>query len=388
MPAVSKPRNRSKAPAPAAPVGRRWFEITNLAEEGYAELKLYGYIGDPTQSRDYWTGEMVENDGAAGTLNEFSAALEALGDVKKIQLSIFSQGGDWSTGVGIHNLLIRHPAKKIAIIDGLCASAATYPAMACAEIRIPSNASMLIHDAENFVYGNAAALRNEADNIDNISNNIAALYATRTGKSVEELRAIMAAGKYLTGEQCVEMGLADTLIEPIAGLAARAGSLQPTNAAELRHAPAEILALFDMSAISNANRSPLPIMPASTPAPAPAAPAAPAPVVAAAPAAEAPVNEVTPVTPTNVAPVNAATPVITLTQEQLQGMITNAAQAAVTAHVTNQTALAAHGVTPQNLGGAQPVANVVPAEDAPKNQNKSALGMVTNAWTPAAVKKP
>jgi ATP-dependent protease ClpP protease subunit len=338
--------NRTLGAQTTAPANKRWFQITNLAEEGYAEIKLYGYIGNPKQSRDYWTGEMVEDDDAAGTLNEFSAALEALGDVKKIQLSIFSQGGDWSTGVGMHNLLIRHPAKKIAIIDGLCASAATYPAMACAEIRIPSNASMLAHDAENGVYGNAAALRNEAENLDNISNSVAALYAKRTGKTVEEMRAMMAEGKYLTGEQCVEMGLADTLIEPITGLAARAGSLQPTNVAELRNAPAEVLALFDMSAISNAARVPLPIAPMQTTAPAPtnAAPSTTAPAVSAAPVIE------TPAAPA--APVNAA--------PDLATQITNAVNAAVAplqAEITRLGSLAAHNVTPQNLGGAQPIAN-------------------------------
>ena len=38
--------------------------------------------------------------------------LEALGDVKKLQLSIFSEGGDVFTGMAMHNLLVRHPAKK------------------------------------------------------------------------------------------------------------------------------------------------------------------------------------------------------------------------------------------------------------------------------------
>lgn len=245
MPVKRLPKNKSAEPS------KKWFEIKNLAEAGTAEIRLRGLIGNAKQYRDYWSDEMVDDPEAAGTLNEFEAELLALGDVKNLQVSIFSQGGDWATGVAIHNLLIRHPANKVCVIDGLCASAATYAAMACDEIKIPSNASMLIHEASGCECGNAADLRAYADNLDSISNNIAELYAARTGKPVDELRNIMATDRYLSGKECVDLGLADTLIEPLANLAQRAGSLQPVNTASLRSAPAEVLALFDMRAVSN-----------------------------------------------------------------------------------------------------------------------------------------
>ncbi len=388
--AASRPTNRKAATAPStAPAQnrRRWFEFTNLAEQNAAKICLYGYIGEPREYRDYWTGEMISNPDGAGTLQEFADELEAIGAVQSMHVYIFSQGGDWATGVAIHNLLVRHPASKICVIDGLCASAATYAAMACGEIQIPSNASMLIHDASGGVYGKAADVRAYADELDGISNNIAELYAARSGRPVDEIRALMKEDRYRFGPECVEIGIADTLIEPLANLAQRAGSLAPANSASLQSAPAEVLALFDMRGFANAtanrpshNMKPKPsalLNAASDPA-APAGgqaggstatPSAPAPATAAAAPAPAPA----PATPTNVVPPApaAAAPanVVQLTQEQLQGMINTAVTNAVTplqAEITRITALNQAGISPQNLGGAQPATNVAPPADAPK----------------------
>jgi len=357
----AKPRvqNRKSSPAPSPSVPR-WFEIKNLAEPGFAEIRLRGLIGEPRTYRDYWSGEQVDNAGAAGTLAEFEAELQSLGEVKNLQVSIFSQGGDWATGVAIHNLLIRHPAEKVCIIDGLCASAATYAAMACHEIRIPSNASLLIHEASNMAFGTAADLRATADDLDNISQNIAELYAARSGKPVDEIRALMAEDRYLSGQECIDLGLADTLIEPLANLAARNGSLQPTNSVSLQNAPAEILALFDMRALASATSRPLQnmkiIMPLASPAADPAALAGGTTGGAPSPAAPAPVNVVTPP-----APVAPAAPVAPDIATLIQNAVT-AAVAPMQAEITRLSGLQQAGITPQNLAGAPPVPSVTPPD--------------------------
>ena len=335
--------NRAPSAAPTAP--KRWFEITNLADSGVAEIKLRGYIGMPTTERD-WTGELVAS-GGAGTLQEFETELEALGTVKKIQLSIFSEGGDVFTGMAIHNLLVRHPAKKTAVIDGICASAATYPALACQEVQIPANAWMMIHGSEGCVCGNAQELRDYADMLDSVNASIINLYVARTGKTAEEITAMIEEETWMDGAKAVELGFADTVIEPLQNLASRAATIQPTNAAVLRHAPAEVLALFDMSTISNATRAPLPlaIMQTTAPAPTNAAPLTTAPAVSAAPVQPAaPVADPAPAAPVNAAP-------------DLATQITNAVNAAVAplqAELARISNLATHGVTAAQLGGAQP----------------------------------
>lgn len=374
-------RNRAPAASPAKPDGQPWFSVRNVAEAGYAEIKLRGYIGMPKEGYDYWTGEEYETEGA-GTLKDFERELEALGNVKKIQLSIFSEGGDVFTGMAIHNLLRRHPAKKLCVIDGVCASAATYPALACETIQIPSNAWMMIHATSCWASGNAAALRSMCELLEQMDKTLINLYAKRTGKSDEEIKAMIQAETWMDGQTAVEQGFADVVVEPLQNLATRAGTLTVTNRAMLTNAPSEVLALFDMTRPTNAEPKPTPeamlkiqtvlMNSAADPAsgggggggaPAPAAPAAtPSPAApAAAPAAPAaPAAAVVVVAPE----VPAAAPQ-NLTLDQVQGFVTAAVTNAVKPlqdEIARLNGLGAHGITPQNLGGTNPVTGAQPGQ--------------------------
>lgn len=376
------PTNRvappSRSSAIGTPTDARWFEITNLAESSTAEIRLRGYIGQPQYDRDWYSGEMVRGVGA-GTLQEFEAELNALGDVRDLTVSIFSEGGEVFTGMAIANLLQRHPASKVCIIDGICASAATYIALACDEVRIPSNAWMMIHGSSGCCCGGPEEMRSYAGMLDQINGTAINLYVARTGKSEAEIATMLATETWMNGKTAVENGFADTVIEPLQNLAARAGTLQPTNSVMLRTAPAEVLALFDMTRTSYPSptmKIRTPLMNAASDPAAPAAgaqagvPAVTAPaVVPATPAVTPPA--VTPPTNAVVSPVapTAPTNVIQLTQEQLQTMMTQAATNAVAplqAELNRISGLNAAGITPQNLAGAPPVAGAAPVNEGPK----------------------
>lgn len=341
--------------------------MTQLAEKGKAEIKLYGYIGSPRQYEDWWTGEMRDNPDGAGTLQEFESELAALGEITELQLSIFSHGGDVYTGVAMHNLLVRHPAQKICLIDGLCASAAVYPALACDEIRIPANAWMMIHPASVGVYGLAEDLRREADRLDQTNLTAAKLYAARTGKGEDEMMTLMQAETWLDGEAAVALGLADTVIEPMKNLASRAATLEPTQCAGLPHAPAAVLAFFDMRGTAlpqnrKTKTEPTPVM-STTPAAPPTQPT-PAPAPAPAPAQTAPPTVV-------LTPEPAPAPSQAAPAPDLAAIVSAAVTQAVQPLQERLTIIEqqqAAGISPQNLGGAAPTPNVIPSggEGAPK----------------------
>jgi len=93
-------------------------------------------------------------------------------------------------------------------------------------------------------------LRAYAESLDQIDTTAVNLYCRCTGIAPDEVRAMLEATTYMDGNTAVELGFADTVIEPLQNLAARAGTLQPTNLAQLDSAPAEAPALFDMSRAS------------------------------------------------------------------------------------------------------------------------------------------
>lgn len=220
-----------------------WATFRNLAN-GSAEIKIIGDIGCPKEYPDFWTGEMVKQPGAAGTYEEFDAELTALGDITDLTLIVSSRGGDYFTGLAIHDRLLRHPANKTCIIDGICASAATYIPIACQTVKMPATAQFMIHCAESCECGNAEDMLEMAAMLQVIDQNIADLYATRASKSAEELLAMMRVVTWLNGKQCLEMGFATELL-PAAKAASTVDPVTNKRTFWNFARPAAGLALFD-----------------------------------------------------------------------------------------------------------------------------------------------
>jgi ATP-dependent protease ClpP protease subunit len=355
-------KNRLLTRTPTTPANQapRPWAIRNAANGGVPVIELFGDIGTSKEGDPWWGME-----GGAGTFQEFAAELKKIGNVPELKVEIHSYGGSVVVGKGIHDKLLEHPANKTAVIYGICASAATYAALACQKVQIPANSFFLIHNSSGVVFGNADDMRQAAEMLDVADESIAALYAARTGKSIEEIQDIMDADTWMSGTDAVAMGLADEVIEPITIDPATRPAPENFRPAMLNAMPVEARAWFDMTRISNAARAPLPIasippMQTTATAPTNAATSPTAPAVSAAPVPPVtPVNTVTEVIPSPAAP-------------DLATQITNAVQAAVAplqAEVKRLTDLSNHGITPQNLGGAQPVAGAV-APEAPTNTMK------------------
>jgi ATP-dependent protease ClpP protease subunit len=183
---------------------------------------------------------------------EFAASLDSLDKgVREIQLRINSPGGDVFEGLAILNALRDHPAKVVAVVDGVAASAASFVAMAADEVLMSRNTEMMIHDASGLALGNANVMHDMAGRLDKISDNIADVYASRAGGTVEEWRKAMLAETWYSADEAVEAGLADRVREPAPG--------DPE--------PTEAKARYNLAVFAHAGRekAPAPFMPTRTP---------------------------------------------------------------------------------------------------------------------------
>jgi uncharacterized protein len=185
-------RDRFAALAAATPAV---VNIETADETRTARVHLYGVVGG------YWGGidaaELVPN-------------LRDL-DVDTLEVFINSPGGDVYDGIAIRNALRQHPARVVATIDGLAASAASFIACAADEVVMGENAEFMIHDAWSIAVGNAADMRDSADDLDRISDNIAAMYASKAGGDASDWRELMKAETWYSAEEAVASGLADRL---------------------------------------------------------------------------------------------------------------------------------------------------------------------------------
>jgi ATP-dependent protease ClpP protease subunit len=174
---------------------RPWFEIKAAAGDGPAEVRIYDSIG--------WWGV---------TAKDFAAELDAI-SADEIVLRINSSGGDVFDGFAIYNLLRDHPAKVTTIVDGFAASIASIIALAGDTIQVHEASVVMIHDPWGVGIGNATELRELADVLDKtIAAPMAKLYSDRMDTPIAEIRNLMEAETWYTGEEAVEAGFASELI--------------------------------------------------------------------------------------------------------------------------------------------------------------------------------
>lgn len=173
-----------------------WWRVSN-ADGDRAKVYIYDYI-------DPW----------GVNAQDFAASLDAI-TAPDIDLHINSGGGDVWDGYAIHAALKAHPANVTAHIDGIAASAASFIAMSAEEILIGKPSRMMIHDASGLVWGNPADMRMMADLLDEISADVAQIYADRAGGKASDWREAMQAnggfGTWYSSAQAIEAGLADRI---------------------------------------------------------------------------------------------------------------------------------------------------------------------------------
>lgn len=162
------------------------------------ELMLYGDISSST-----WWGDEV-------TPKDFKKDLDALGEVKKLNIYINSGGGDVFAAQAMVSMLKRHSAEKSVYIDGLAASAATF-FLGVGKVIMPSNAMIMVHNPAAIVLGNANDMRKMADDLDKVRESMLAIYREKTGMTDEEIIVLLDAETWFTAEEAVEKGFADEI---------------------------------------------------------------------------------------------------------------------------------------------------------------------------------
>lgn len=175
---------------------KREFKIVSAGRE--ATVYLYDIIGQD------WYGGVAAKD--------FVPQLAAL-DVDVIHLRINSPGGDVFDARAMALAIKQHPAKVVTHIDGQAVSAATYVALAGDEVEIAEGGFFMIHNAWTVQMGNAKDFRAQADLLDKVDASISADYERKTGKSSEEVLAMMDATTWMTAEEALAEGFVDRLAE-------------------------------------------------------------------------------------------------------------------------------------------------------------------------------
>lgn len=187
--------------------GEKWYSIRQRTPVASAiqgaraahEILIYGDIGQS------WWDETI-------TASDFVRELTAI-DADAITVRINSIGGSVPDGIAIYNAIKRHKAKITTVVDAMALSIASLIAMAGDEVQMAENAVLMVHAPWTYAAGNSADLRDTADQLDTWASAMSTSYASKTGKSKEEVMALLTDGKdhWYTAEEAKAFGFADVV---------------------------------------------------------------------------------------------------------------------------------------------------------------------------------
>lgn len=128
-----------------------------------------------------------------------------------VVLEVNSPGGSVTDAMAIYNMLKNHQGRVVAVVDGIAASAATVVLMAADEIVMAEHSMLMVHNPWLLVEGDADELRKHAETLDKATAELVQIYATRTGRSAEEISEMLKAETWMTAEEAVAAGFAGSI---------------------------------------------------------------------------------------------------------------------------------------------------------------------------------
>lgn len=177
-------------------------------------VDIEGTIGVPES-------EQFENeDERVATYEKFRGVLDRIrqSNARHIVVNIRSTGGDVEDALLIYDALRESGCKVTTRCYGYTASAATIIAQAASKGRrqVSAGSLYLVHRCHSLCEGNVEELDSARNLLEESDKRLAAIYASRSARSVEEMLALMSEnggrGRWLSPDEVVAQGLADKVI--------------------------------------------------------------------------------------------------------------------------------------------------------------------------------
>ncbi|ELD5691094.1 Clp protease ClpP, partial [Escherichia coli] len=163
--------------------------------------------------------------------------------------------------------LRNHGAGITVYVDGVAASMASLIAMAGDTVIMPENAFMMIHKPWGISGGDAEKMRTYADRLDKLESVMVPVYAQKTGKTTDEIAAMLADETWMSGAECLAHGFADQVTPAVKAMAC----IQSKRTEEFKKMPESIRNMITQPS-DRTPREATTTQAVTEPAPAPAAP--------------------------------------------------------------------------------------------------------------------
>jgi len=153
--------------------------------------------------------------------NDVNALVRDVAKIKTrdILVRLNSPGGDPIDTFALYHALREHPAKVVVRIESLAASAASFLALAGDKVQAYPSSLIMIHNSFIATVGNQYQLREVAEILEKIDDNMADVYEAGTKVKKREIVEMMKNETWLNAKEAKEKGFIDEIID---GKAAKA----------------------------------------------------------------------------------------------------------------------------------------------------------------------
>lgn len=142
---------------------------------------------------------------------DIASALEKANG-KPVTVLVNSPGGDMTVGTEFFSLFRRYAGTADALVQGFAASAATLAIAGCKAIRSEPGAILCYHNPAASAEGDYRVMEGAAESLKNARESVINVYMTRSGKSREEIGALMNKNEWISPQQAKAFGLIDEIV--------------------------------------------------------------------------------------------------------------------------------------------------------------------------------
>lgn len=141
-----------------------------------------------------------------------NALLQKQNEVPSIFLHIHSYGGSFFSGIAAMDAILALDVPVVTIVDGCCASAATFMSIVGKKRFIGKNGYMMIHQMSGGSWGKFREIQDFYVNLEKFMRAIKQIYLKYTKLPERKLDEILDHDLWFDAETCLQYGLVDEII--------------------------------------------------------------------------------------------------------------------------------------------------------------------------------
>lgn len=133
--------------------------------------------------------------------------------VKKVTFQVNSPGGSVTDGLAMFDLItaLGNDVETVAYVNGMCASAATYVALACDRVIMAKNATFMVHEPEGGTWGTVKDWKADLEFFEELRNKVVNIYCAASGLKAADVEQLMLSTSFMNSKKARDLGFVDEI---------------------------------------------------------------------------------------------------------------------------------------------------------------------------------